>query len=183
MNESEFIGYLSSGLRGLPDREEIIADIREHIAEARRAGRSEEDIIQALGSANVLAGEYRAQACARESGENPGLLASLRLLGHGFKIKFSGSSGALLAGIAGLFGGAILFALLILAFKGIFGFAMGLRLAENWETESIAVAVADLLRQAGFGLLAITGILALALGLVESGKRSRNYINGRAARK
>jgi len=55
-----YLAKLEDGLRGLPDadRAEVVAEIRNHIAEATAAGRPIDTVLSALGSAEDLARGY-----------------------------------------------------------------------------------------------------------------------------
>lgn len=68
MTGEEFIATLRKSLRGMApgDLEDIIADYRAHLAEGLAAGRSEEDVVRALGDPARLARELRAEAGLRE---------------------------------------------------------------------------------------------------------------------
>lgn len=68
MTQDEFIQRLRHELRSLPKPavDEIVADYREYIGDALAAGRSEADVIAALGDPVKLARELRAQATFRQ---------------------------------------------------------------------------------------------------------------------
>ncbi|PMS14990.1 hypothetical protein C0Z18_29260 [Trinickia dabaoshanensis] len=68
MKQDAFIQRLRQSLASLPKQEveEIVADYREYIGDAIAAGRSEEDVIAALGDPDKLAREIKAQATYRQ---------------------------------------------------------------------------------------------------------------------
>lgn len=68
MKQEPFIQQLRQALDGLPKHaiDEIVADYREYIGDALAAGRSEEDVIAALGDPAKLAREIKAQASYRQ---------------------------------------------------------------------------------------------------------------------
>ncbi|RKP45272.1 DUF1700 domain-containing protein [Trinickia fusca] len=68
MKQEAFIQQLRQALEGLPKHavDEIVADYREYIGDALAAGRSEEDVIAALGDPAKLARELKAQASYRQ---------------------------------------------------------------------------------------------------------------------
>jgi uncharacterized membrane protein len=68
MTQDMFIQQLRHELRSLPKAavDEIVADYREYIGDALAAGRSEADVIAALGSPAKLARELKAQATFRQ---------------------------------------------------------------------------------------------------------------------
>lgn len=73
MNQAEFIARLKRGLVGLPaaTAEDIVADYESHFAEGREAGRSEEQVAEALGNPDRLARELKAEAGAKAWGQQP----------------------------------------------------------------------------------------------------------------
>jgi uncharacterized membrane protein len=64
MTRQAFMARLREGLRGLPAHRqaEILADYETHFAEGAAAGRSEEDVANALGDPGRLARELRAES-------------------------------------------------------------------------------------------------------------------------
>jgi uncharacterized membrane protein len=68
-----FIARLRAGLRGLPPQAitDIVSDYEAHFAEGAAAGRSEEDVAQALGDPDRLARELRAEAGLKKWEEQP----------------------------------------------------------------------------------------------------------------
>jgi uncharacterized membrane protein len=68
MTQDAFIQQLRHELRSLPKHlvDEIVADYREYIGDALAAGRSEAEVIAALGDPVKLARELRAQASFRQ---------------------------------------------------------------------------------------------------------------------
>ncbi|WP_321904858.1 DUF1700 domain-containing protein [Paraburkholderia tropica] len=68
MTQDAFIQQLRHELRSLPKHvvDDIVADYREYIGDALAAGRSEADVIAALGDPVKLARELRAQASFRQ---------------------------------------------------------------------------------------------------------------------
>ena len=67
MNSEAFLRTLRAGLAGLSRQEieEIIADYEAHFAEARASGRSEAEVVEALGDPTRLARELRAETGLR----------------------------------------------------------------------------------------------------------------------
>ena len=67
MNSEAFLRTLRAGLAGLSKQEieEIIADYEAHFAEARASGRSEAEVVDALGDPARLARELRAETGLR----------------------------------------------------------------------------------------------------------------------
>jgi uncharacterized membrane protein len=68
MKQDAFIHRLRQALASLPKQEvdEIVADYREYLSDAIAAGRSEEDVVAALGDPDKLARELKAQATYRQ---------------------------------------------------------------------------------------------------------------------
>jgi len=64
MTRQAFMARLREGLRGLPaqTQAEILADYEAHFAEGDKAGRSEQEVADALGDPGRLARELRAEA-------------------------------------------------------------------------------------------------------------------------
>ncbi len=87
MTRTEFLLALSRGLAGLPpaEIEDILDDYEAHFAEAARAGRSEAEVVRALGDPMRLAKELRAESGLRrwERERSPRSLAAalIALLG------------------------------------------------------------------------------------------------------
>ena len=67
MNRDWFLRTLREGLSRLPaaEREDILADYAAHFDDAKTAGRSEEEVAQALGDPARLAREWRAETGLR----------------------------------------------------------------------------------------------------------------------
>jgi uncharacterized membrane protein len=67
MDKREFLARLERGLSGMPadERDDIVADYDSHFEEARRAGREEQEVADALGDPSRLAKEIRAEAGIR----------------------------------------------------------------------------------------------------------------------
>lgn len=67
MSKAAFLRTLAEGLEGLPDREidEILADYNAYFDEGLAAGRSEENIAEALGDPGRLARELRVETGMR----------------------------------------------------------------------------------------------------------------------
>jgi uncharacterized membrane protein len=67
MNRDEFLSGLRAALRGLDPQEvdDIVADYRSHFAEAQAAGRTEQEVGNALGDPRRLARELRAESGLR----------------------------------------------------------------------------------------------------------------------
>jgi uncharacterized membrane protein len=67
VNCEQFLSELRSPLRGLNPQEidEIVADYRAHFTEAQAAGRSEQEVAEALGDPARLARELRAESGLR----------------------------------------------------------------------------------------------------------------------
>ena len=67
MNRSDFLRTLRAGLTGLPaaDIDDILADYTAYFDEAHAAGRSEENVADALGDPSRLARELRAETGLR----------------------------------------------------------------------------------------------------------------------
>lgn len=64
MTRQAFMARLREGLRGLPPQAvaDIVADYEAHFADGAAAGRSEEEVAQALGDPDRLARELRAES-------------------------------------------------------------------------------------------------------------------------
>ncbi len=73
MNKAEFLARLKRGLVGLPAAaaDEIVADYESHFAEALEAGRTEEQVAEALGNPDRLARELKAEAGAKAWNQQP----------------------------------------------------------------------------------------------------------------
>lgn len=83
MKQDAFIQRLRQALGSLPKRDvdEIIADYREYIGDALSAGRTEEDVIAALGEPEKLARELKAQANFRQWEERRSFGNLMRVVG------------------------------------------------------------------------------------------------------
>jgi uncharacterized membrane protein len=73
MNRAEFLARLKRGLVGLPAAmaDEIIADYESHFADGLAAGRTEQQVADALGNPDKLARELKAEAGAKAWGQQP----------------------------------------------------------------------------------------------------------------
>lgn len=80
MNRETFVEKLRTGLRGLPQTtvDEVMADYEAHFSEGLQAGRTEDEIANALGDPARLARELRTEAGIRrwELERNPSSAAS-----------------------------------------------------------------------------------------------------------
>lgn len=80
MTRADFMARLRSGLAGLPAAtiEDIAADYDTHFADAQAAGRSEQEVADALGAPGRLARELRAEAGLKkwEEQKNPSAAAA-----------------------------------------------------------------------------------------------------------
>ncbi|MFA7262794.1 MAG: DUF1700 domain-containing protein [Caulobacter sp.] len=80
MTRADFMARLRSGLAGLPAAtiEDIAADYETHFADAQAAGRSEQEVADALGAPGRLARELRAEAGLKkwEEQKNPSAVAA-----------------------------------------------------------------------------------------------------------
>lgn len=89
MTKQGFLSRLRAGLKGLPaaTADDIVSDYDAHFAEALAAGRSEEEVAQALGDPGRLARELRAEQGLKrwEAEKNPAAAAGavLAVLGLG----------------------------------------------------------------------------------------------------
>lgn len=83
MKQDAFIQRLRQALGSLPkrDADEIVADYREYIGDALSAGRTEEDVIAALGEPEKLARELKAQANFRQWEERRSFGNLMRVVG------------------------------------------------------------------------------------------------------
>lgn len=83
MKQDAFIQRLRQALCSLPKRDvdEIVADYREYIGDALSAGRTEEDVIAALGEPEKLARELKAQANFRQWEERRSFGNLMRVVG------------------------------------------------------------------------------------------------------
>lgn len=83
MRQDAFIQRLRQALGSLPKRDvdEIVADYREYIGDALSAGRTEEDVIAALGEPEKLARELKAQANFRQWEERRSFGNLMRVVG------------------------------------------------------------------------------------------------------
>lgn len=80
MTRADFMARLRRGLAGLPAAtiEDIAADYETHFADAQAAGRSEQEVADALGAPGRLARELRAEAGLKkwEEQKNPSAAAA-----------------------------------------------------------------------------------------------------------
>ncbi|HRD29437.1 MAG TPA: DUF1700 domain-containing protein [Caulobacter sp.] len=89
MTRADFMARLRAGLAGLPAAaiDDIAADYETHFADAQAAGRSEQEVADALGRPDRLARELRAEAGLKkwEEQKNPSAAAAavFALLGLG----------------------------------------------------------------------------------------------------
>ncbi|KAA8769304.1 DUF1700 domain-containing protein [Burkholderia pseudomallei] len=83
MKQDAFIQRLRQALGSLPKRDvdEIVADYREYIGDALSAGRTEENVIAALGEPEKLARELKAQANFRQWEERRSFGNLMRVVG------------------------------------------------------------------------------------------------------
>lgn len=83
MKQDAFIQRLRQALGSLPKRDvdEIVADYREYIGDALSAGRTDEDVIAALGEPEKLARELKAQANFRQWEERRSFGNLMRVVG------------------------------------------------------------------------------------------------------
>ena len=126
MTRQAFIARLRDGLRGLPPQAiaDIVADYEAHFADGEAAGRTDEEVAQALGDPGRLARELRAEIGLKrwEEERSPSGAASavFAVLGLGaldlliLLPLLMGVGGTLfglaMAAIAGLFAGGAIFA-------------------------------------------------------------------------
>jgi uncharacterized membrane protein len=134
VNSEAFLRSLRTGLAGLPpqDIEEILADYTAHFAEARASGRSEAEVVGALGDPAWLARELRAETGLRRFETHRSLgnllaamlaLAGLAALDIFFLMPLLLVAGAIVLGIGvGLFALGIVGAHMVL---GVLFFAHG----------------------------------------------------------
>ena len=169
MTRSDFLDRLRRGLSGMAPHEldEIVADYRSHFDEATAAGRSEEEVAQALGNPERLACELKVEAGLRrwETQRTPAALAAaIAALGGMLALDvFILLPLLCVLGVAAFVIGAVLF---VLALAGVGLLFSGL-------VHSFANVISALARMlAGVGLLGasvgVTALLWLVLeGLVK----------------
>ncbi|HZK99364.1 MAG TPA: DUF1700 domain-containing protein [Caulobacteraceae bacterium] len=149
MNRQDFITRLRAGLRGLPPPAiaEAVADYEAHFAEARAAGRGEDEVAAALGDPDRLARELRAEAGLKrwEAERNPSAAASAV-----FAVLGLGAIDILILLPILLWIGGTLLALFIAAVAG-FGVGAVMMVAGPFAVHAAPVAALIL---AGLGLMA-----------------------------
>jgi len=129
VNKATFLSRLRDGLRGVPRTtgEEIMADYEAHFADAMAEGRSEAEVVKALGDPGRLARELRANAGIQQWEENrnatSAATAVFALLGLG-AIDFLILLPILIPVICVIF--AIFIVVIALFFAGIVAFTSGL---------------------------------------------------------
>ncbi|WP_432662382.1 DUF1700 domain-containing protein [Wukongibacter baidiensis] len=90
MNKNEFLTELSNLLSSLPsdERQDILFDYEEHFSIGLEEGKTEEDIIDSLGSPKTIAKQYKANYIVTQAEVNPSpsnmLKAVLAILALGF---------------------------------------------------------------------------------------------------
>jgi len=126
MTRQAFIARLRAGLRGLPPQTvaEIVADYQTHFADGEAAGRTEAEVVEALGDPGRLARELRAEVGLKrweaERSPSGAAAAIFAVLGLGALDLFillpvlmtvgGVLFGGAIAAIAGLFAGGAMFA-------------------------------------------------------------------------
>ena len=110
MNEQEFLKILNGKLKHLDvrQREEILADFKEHFAIALERGKSEQEISESLGDPKAIAKQYSVQAAVRKAGEHKSFLNVLCMIGSMISYKIGGG---LIMGILYFVASVVLFCL------------------------------------------------------------------------
>jgi uncharacterized membrane protein len=171
MNRDQFLSELRTALRGLDPQEidDIIADYSAHFAEAQAAGRSEEDVAEALGDPKRLAKELRAETGLRrwQNRRTPGnyVGAMVALCGLAAVDLFILLPFLCVLALVAFITGIVLFALVIAGF-GVLASPLWLAPFQSWNAAaSIVLAGAGLIAGGiGWGallLLAMEGVLLL----------------------
>lgn len=119
MNQVEFLSQLRRALGGLPEAEktEILAEYEEHFRMAREAGKSDEEISQALGNPRLLGRSFRVDSLLEEGKTGGKLTSVLRAIFASLSLGFFnivvvlGPFVALLGVLAGLWACAVSMAL------------------------------------------------------------------------
>ncbi len=89
---NEFLALLEKSLKHMSadEKQDIVADYREHFEIGKAAGKSEEQIARALGEPAQLAKMFSAMGAAGRAHESRGVRASLRMLGAFISYKVGG---------------------------------------------------------------------------------------------
>lgn len=117
---NEYLNKLEKALRRLSeiDKQEILADYREHFEIGYEAGKTDEQIIESLGDPSELAKMYTALGATKKAHESKGFKDSLGMIGAIIRFKVGG----------GLVMAALYFAVvsvMIMLFAGAVGIAIG----------------------------------------------------------
>jgi uncharacterized membrane protein len=131
MNKKDFMGKLSSYLRGIPEEEkqDVISDFEEHFKEGLAEGRTEEEIADSLGDPRNLANQLKASILVKQAEKTTSAAnitrAVFATLGLGFfnLVFILGPFIAIVAVLVSLFASAIAIAATGIAvfFAAIFG--------------------------------------------------------------
>lgn len=117
---NEYLNKLEKALRRLSeiDKQEILADYREHFEIGYEAGKTDEQIIESLGDPGELAKMYTALGATKKAHESKGFKDTLGMIGAIIRFKVGG----------GLVMAALYFAVvsvMIMLFAGAVGIAIG----------------------------------------------------------
>lgn len=117
---NEYLNKLEKALRRLSeiDKQEILADYREHFEIGHEAGKTDEQIIESLGDPGELAKMYTALGATKKAHESKGFNDTLGMIGAIIRFKVGG----------GLVMAALYFAVvsvMIILFAGAVGIAIG----------------------------------------------------------
>ncbi len=151
---NEFLTRLERSLKHMSaeEKQDILADYREHFDIGIAAGKSEEQIAKALGEPEQLAKMFSAMGAAGRAHESRGVRTSLRMLGAFLSFKV---------------GGGILAAMLYFAslsvMVSLYAGAAGVVLA---GAGSLAVMAAEIIQ--GYPMWAVTAFFA-AMMLISGG--------------
>ncbi|ASS74000.1 hypothetical protein CIG75_02730 [Tumebacillus algifaecis] len=160
MTRAAFMTELDRLLKGVPDKErkELLADYEEHFYLATAEGKTEEDIVRALGSPKHIAREltatYHVEQAETKFSPSTILRAIFAVVSLGFfnLVFVLGPFFALIAVLVSLYVTA--FSLIVVPVASLFGQA-GLGAGQFWLTFFVALSCAAL------GVLMMVGLLYL----------------------
>ncbi|MCC6144361.1 MAG: DUF1700 domain-containing protein [Candidatus Hydrogenedentes bacterium] len=190
MNRDLFLSELRGALRGLDPQEvdDIVADYGSHFAEAETAGRTEQDVVNALGDPRRLAKELRAESGLRhwQARRTPGTYvgAIFALCGLAAVDLIILLPLLCVLGLAAFVAGVVLFALIFAGFA-VLASPLWVAAITSWTSAvSLVLAGAGLIAggigAGAFLLLGMEGVLVLLSKYARLHYQLRPRVDGTA---